>query len=321
MIRSTNRLPPICRAFSAWVRCGSATRHREQMQHDAYGSVILGASQMFIDERLPRMGDASLFRRSRATRAAGAPPLSGARRRHLGVSRAAAHPHALGHDVLGRLRPAGAHRRCCLASPSVPHTGRSLPSAYARRSCTEPGARSAAHLLARSITVNSMPAFCCSPISACLPPDDPRFVKTCDTIGRELMRNGFIAALYRRRRFRHCRNRRSLLANSGTSTRSPRSGARTRRASCLRDLSASRNTFGMLSEDLHPRPANLWGNIPQTYSMAGLINSAMTLSRRWEDAWSGPIMPGDAKRTKRSGGGRASTPPEPEQAPPRGSLI
>ena len=54
----------------------------------------------------------------------------------------------------------------------------------------------------------------------------------------------------------------------------------------------------MLSEDLHPATGELWGNIPQTYSMAGLINSAMTLSRRWEDAWSGPIYPGEAKRTK-----------------------
>ncbi|MCK9911219.1 glycoside hydrolase family 15 protein, partial [Microbacteriaceae bacterium K1510] len=35
----------------------------EQTQHDSYGSVILGASHMFIDERLPGMGDAALFRR------------------------------------------------------------------------------------------------------------------------------------------------------------------------------------------------------------------------------------------------------------------
>ena len=43
------------------VRVGNQAA--EQLQHDAYGSVILGASQMFIDERLPRMGDADLFRR------------------------------------------------------------------------------------------------------------------------------------------------------------------------------------------------------------------------------------------------------------------
>jgi hypothetical protein len=28
----------------------------------------------------------------------------------------------------------------------------------------------------------------------------------------------------------------------------------------------------------------LWGNFPQTYSMVGIINSAMRLSKSWEDA-------------------------------------
>jgi GH15 family glucan-1,4-alpha-glucosidase len=51
------------------------------------------------------------------------------------------------------------------------------------------------------------------------------------------------------------------------------------------DLLAHRNTFGLLSEDIHSETAALWGYIPQTYSMAGIINSAMRLSVRWEDVW------------------------------------
>ena len=46
-----------------------------------------------------------------------------------------------------------------------------------------------------------------------------------------------------------------------------------------------RNAVGLLSEDLDPRSGELWGNFPQTYSMVGLINSAMRLSRSWEDAF------------------------------------
>ena len=46
------------------------------------------------------------------------------------------------------------------------------------------------------------------------------------------------------------------------------------------------NAFGILSEDIHPQTGALWGNLPQTYSMAGVINSAMNLSRGWEEAWS-----------------------------------
>ena len=34
-----------------------------QVQHDVYGSVVLAATQMFVDERLPRMGGETLFKR------------------------------------------------------------------------------------------------------------------------------------------------------------------------------------------------------------------------------------------------------------------
>ena len=33
-----------------------------------------------------------------------------------------------------------------------------------------------------------------------------------------------------------------------------------------------------------PRSGELWGNYPQTYSLVGIITSAMRLSRPWEDA-------------------------------------
>ena len=51
------------------------------------------------------------------------------------------------------------------------------------------------------------------------------------------------------------------------------------------ELLGRRNAFGLLSEDIHPETGALWGNIPQSYSMAGIINSAMRLSIKWEDVW------------------------------------
>jgi len=47
-------------------------------------------------------------------------------------------------------------------------------------------------------------------------------------------------------------------------------------------LLAARNPLGLLSEDIDPITGELWGNFPQTYSMAGIINGATRLSKRWE---------------------------------------
>ena len=44
---------------------------------------------------------------------------------------------------------------------------------------------------------------------------------------------------------------------------------------------ANRNHVGLLSEDIDPATGELWGNYPQTYSLVGIINSAVQLSRPW----------------------------------------
>ncbi|WP_421862069.1 glycoside hydrolase family 15 protein [Parvibaculum sp.] len=44
-----------------------------------------------------------------------------------------------------------------------------------------------------------------------------------------------------------------------------------------------RNSLGLLSEDTDPATGELWGNFPQTYSLVGIINAAMRLSRKWEE--------------------------------------
>jgi GH15 family glucan-1,4-alpha-glucosidase len=42
------------------------------------------------------------------------------------------------------------------------------------------------------------------------------------------------------------------------------------------------NSLGLLSEDIDTVTGELWGNYPQTYSLVGIINGAMRLSRKWE---------------------------------------
>ena len=118
-----------------------------------------------------------------------------------------------------------------------------------------------------------------------LPPSDPRFVTTCEAIGRELMRNGRIMRYAAPDDFGAPET--AFLAcnfwymDALASDRPHGRGARDVR----NRFSRSRNAFGLLSEDIHPETGELWGNLPQTYSMAGIINTAMRLSSSWEDAW------------------------------------
>ena len=61
--------------------------------------------------------------------------------------------------------------------------------------------------------------------------------------------------------------------------------ARTGRSEEARELFgqmlAARNHLGLLSEDIAPDSGEHWGNYPQTYSLVGIVNAAMRLSRGW----------------------------------------
>jgi len=50
------------------------------------------------------------------------------------------------------------------------------------------------------------------------------------------------------------------------------------------EMLARRTSAGLLSEDIGFSDGELWGNYPQTYSLVGLINCAMLLSRPWSAA-------------------------------------
>jgi GH15 family glucan-1,4-alpha-glucosidase len=47
------------------------------------------------------------------------------------------------------------------------------------------------------------------------------------------------------------------------------------------EMLARCTSAGLLSEDIDPATGELWGNYPQTYSLVGLINCAVLLSRPW----------------------------------------
>ncbi len=47
------------------------------------------------------------------------------------------------------------------------------------------------------------------------------------------------------------------------------------------EMLARRTAAGLLSEDIDPETGELWGNYPQTYSLVGMINCAVLLSKPW----------------------------------------
>jgi GH15 family glucan-1,4-alpha-glucosidase len=114
--------------------------------------------------------------------------------------------------------------------------------------------------------------------------DDERFVRTCEAIGQALGRNGFIMRYTAEDDFGLPEN--AFLACQFWYIDALDSLGRTQEARDLfLDVLARRNSFGLLSEDIHPTTGELWGNLPQTYSMAGIVNTGRVLSRSWQHAW------------------------------------
>jgi GH15 family glucan-1,4-alpha-glucosidase len=113
-------------------------------------------------------------------------------------------------------------------------------------------------------------------------PDDPRFAGTVAAVERELKRGPHLFRYVKADDFGRPENAfvvctfwyiDALIAQERIAE------AR----ELFENMLACRNHLGLLSEDINPESKELWGNFPQTYSLVGLINCAMKLSKTWED--------------------------------------
>lgn len=111
--------------------------------------------------------------------------------------------------------------------------------------------------------------------------DDPRFAGTVAAIEEKLLHGGYMFRYWAADDF----GRPEVAFNICTFWYIEALAAMGRideaRAAFARMLEG-RNHVGLLSEDTEPNTGELWGNFPQTYSLVGIINSAMRLSRPWE---------------------------------------
>ena len=263
------------------VRIGNAAE--KQAQHDVYGSIILAAMPMFYDRRLPRLGDEGLFR---LLESLGAKAGELALEADNGIweyrGRQRIHTHSIA------MCWAGCHRLAAIASRL------GLPDRAAHWNAVAEPVHQA---LLQGAWNEKRQAFTAAfgsddldasvlllPDLGVIEADDPRFVSTVKAMERELLREkhvmryaaaddfGLPATAFLICRF--------WLVDAWWSL-----GRREEARELFVDALAYRNRYGLLSEDIDPQTGTLWGNFPQTYSMAGLILTAMRLSRSWEDRY------------------------------------
>jgi GH15 family glucan-1,4-alpha-glucosidase len=114
-------------------------------------------------------------------------------------------------------------------------------------------------------------------------PDDPRFVSTVRVTGERLQQGQYLFRYREADDFGTPENAFNICTfwyiNALAAI-----GRNDEARDLFENMLARCNHLGMLSEDLDPATGELWGNYPQTYSMVGIINSAVRLSISWEDA-------------------------------------
>ena len=250
-----------------------------QAQHDVYGAIILAAAQVFFDQRL-RSGGASLFRRLErlGERAAACFALPDAGPWELRES-TAVHTFSAVMCWAGCDRLAGIAGRVGEHEPARRWRARAddmrqriLEQAWNARLGAFAGTFGGESLDATALLLAEL---------RFIPADDARFIATVEAIGRAL-RHGDLLYRYRQAddfgvpvtTFTVCA---FWYANALAAI-----GRMAEARELFASLLARRNHVGLLSEDIG-LDGQQWGNFPQTYSMVGIIISALRLSRSWED--------------------------------------
>jgi len=113
-----------------------------------------------------------------------------------------------------------------------------------------------------------------------LAPDDPRHLKTLAVIEERLRRGPYLMRYVRPDDFGEPET--AFTFCTFWLIEALHTSGQTERARALfEDMLALRNHAGLFSEDVSVGDGALWGNYPQTYSLVGLINCAVLLSKPW----------------------------------------
>ncbi|MDK9726274.1 MAG: glycoside hydrolase family 15 protein [Sterolibacteriaceae bacterium MAG5] len=255
----------------------------QQIQHDVYGSAILAATHVFFDRRLARRGDAALFHRieplgERAVAMhdqpdAGLWELRGSTRVHTfssvmcwaacdRLARIAAHLGLSGRAGYWRDHADRIHATICRRAWN--------PKRGCFASTFEGEGMDASLLLLAEVGF--------------LDAADPRFAAVVAAVEQDLRRGDFVFRYVEKDDFGEPENA-FIICTFWYVNALAALGRRDEAHALFEKLLACRNRHGLLAEHIDPRSGELWGNFVQTYSMVGLINSAIRLSMRWDQAF------------------------------------
>jgi GH15 family glucan-1,4-alpha-glucosidase len=254
-----------------------------QVQNDVYGSAVLAATHVFFDRRLMRTGNEALYAQLEAlgSRAAAAwsEPDAG-----LWELRGAARVHTFSSVMCwaacDRLAKIGArlglgeratHWR---AAADRIHAGICEQAWSAKRGSFV--ASFGGDSLDASLLLLAALGFVAA--------DDPRYRGTLAAVERDLRKGDFVFRYTEPDDFGAPTNA-FLVCSFWFVDALAAVGRREEARARFEALLACRNRHGLLAEHVDPASRELWGNFPQTYSMVGLINSAVRLSKSWEEVF------------------------------------
>ena len=254
-----------------------------QVQHDVYGSAILAATHIFFDQRLNRRGDEALFHRlehlgEQAIRCydqpdAGLWELRGSARVHTFsavMCWAACDRLALIAARLGLAERAAYWREQSLLIHATV-TRRAWCERRGTFASTFDGEAMDASLLLLA-EVGFLDA------------SDPRFAATVSAVEKDLRHGDFIFRYVEKDDFGEPENA-FLVCTFWYVNALAALNRRKEARELFEKLLAHRNHHGLLAEHIDPVSGEQWGNFVQTYSMVGLINAAIRLSIRWDQAF------------------------------------
>lgn len=277
--RDAEALPGYCGMGP--VRIGNQAYR--QVQHDVYGSAILAATHVFFDQRLTRRGDEALFRRleplGEQAKCCHDQPDAG-----LWELRGSAQVHTFSAvmcwvacDRLGRIaKQLGLIERASYWQEQ----SRQIHETISQRAWNKE--RNAfvstfdGEAMDASLLLLAEVGF--------LDASDPRFAATVSAVEKELRRGDFIFRYVQEDDFGAPENA-FLVCTFWYVNALATLNRRDEALALFEKLLACRNHHGLLAEHIDLRSGEQWGNFVQTYSMVGLINAAIRLSIRWDQAF------------------------------------